>query len=69
MPPNVVGVQDAKLDYPAGLEEENRNCTQSKNDDAQLYGNYVPGLGEAEEGDWRNREEEGDDVVGKGEAP
>ena len=69
MAPNVVGVQDAKLDYPAGLEEENRNRAQSKDDDAQLYGNCVPGLQPAKEGDRRNHEEEGEDVVGQGEAP
>ena len=69
MPPNVIGVQDAKLDNPAGLEEENGNRAQSEDNDAQLNGDDVPGLKEDEEGDGRNHEEKGDDVVGEGEAP
>ena len=69
MPSNVIGVQDAKFDDPAGLEEENGNRAQSEDDDAQLHCDDVPGVEEDEEGDGRNHEEEGDDVVGEGEAP
>ena len=67
--PNVVRVQNAKLDNPAGLEEENGERAKSKKDDAQLYSNYVPGLGEAEEGNRRDHEEESDKMVCEGEVP
>ena len=52
--PNVVRVQNAKLDNPAGLEEENGDRAQTKEDDAPLYTNNIPRLREPEEGDRRD---------------
>ena len=77
MPPDVVGVQDAKLDNPSGLVEEQRNGNHSKYHDEKLTGDHEPGDDgpvrefqgpqAPEEGDGRDHEEEGDDEIGKGE--
>ena len=64
----IVRVKDAKLDYSSRLEEKYRRCDKSENSNAQLSGAQVPGGDEVEEDDWRDHEEEGDDVVGKAEA-